>query len=343
MKTSQTSLDWLMGDTNASTAALYRPQAAPTQPVYGPNILMQMAQWDANSQAAQQRYLNTKAAQTQFASAGASEALARSAATIPSAQAMTGSPYQAGHYPGNGSSAINPTAQTFLEHDIAKYHTTAPVKNPVQDIRFTNQPLHAPAPELPPINGVRPDLTGMTGGTAHSSIPMQGSYPGVVDYSTAAPIVQSGDAYRSIVAGQPAGAGMPTTGATNVPVVDGQQGMLSKGWDWFTGLFDNFWDETNTETGVTKKGWGMPAINAGLGIANTYLGYDQLKTAKDQHADNMELAWSNFREQQAATSENVFNRERNRLSGLGKNIDVENEARNRANTYLTRKMPTRSA
>ena len=77
------------------------------------------------------------------------------------------------------------------------------------------------------------------------------------------------------------------------------------------GMFDGFLG--NTQNGVTTQGWGIPAIQAVGGLANSWLGFQQLGLAEDQFKFQKDAFKQNFNQQAQTINTQLEDRQRARL------------------------------
>jgi hypothetical protein len=84
------------------------------------------------------------------------------------------------------------------------------------------------------------------------------------------------------------------------------------GSDWNTGFLDS-----TDEFGNKSQGWGMPALNFGLGALNAYTGYKQLGIAEDQLAFSERAFEENLGQSKASINRNLSDRQSQRVAGAG--------------------------
>lgn len=75
-----------------------------------------------------------------------------------------------------------------------------------------------------------------------------------------------------------------------------------------------FLDKFNSATGEKTQGWGMPAIQGIGGLANAYLGYQQLQLGKSQLEQNKKIFNLNFGAQSQTLNAQMEDRQRARVS-----------------------------
>lgn len=76
----------------------------------------------------------------------------------------------------------------------------------------------------------------------------------------------------------------------NAMVGLGNHGVQPSAWDQFSGLFDGFFTQEGPG-GQPIGGWGLNALNAGNGLLQSWLGFQQLGMAQDQF-DFQKNAWN---------------------------------------------------
>jgi len=83
-------------------------------------------------------------------------------------------------------------------------------------------------------------------------------------------------------------------------------------WDSISNLFSGFSDTTNAQ-GVTTQGWGNTALSGLSGLAQTWMGFDQLNQSEDQFNFQKDLAIANYNQQASLLNSQLEDRQRARL------------------------------
>lgn len=101
------------------------------------------------------------------------------------------------------------------------------------------------------------------------------------------------------------GARAPTLGTGSVPGVTAPTGGS---------LFGGFLNQYNDSGQITQQGWGMPAIAAGQGLFNAYMGMQQYGLFKDQLKQAKREFNLNYDAQQRTTNAALEDRQRARVA-----------------------------
>jgi hypothetical protein len=87
-------------------------------------------------------------------------------------------------------------------------------------------------------------------------------------------------------------------------------------WERFksSGVFGSSSIDPKTGARLTDQGWGMPALQAGLGLFNAWMGMKQYGLAKDSFNENKRQFGLNFDAQKQTTNSALEDRQRARVA-----------------------------
>lgn len=108
-----------------------------------------------------------------------------------------------------------------------------------------------------------------------------------------------------------------TPGAVATPVanptVPAGMGDADNG-GFLGGLFDNFFDKTDTATGIKTQGWGGMALSGLQGLGNSYMAMKQFGLAEDALKEQKRQFNINYEAQRKTTNSQLADRQRARVA-----------------------------
>lgn len=123
--------------------------------------------------------------------------------------------------------------------------------------------------------------------------------PATTSYSTLAPVE-----WQKQVAAQPGFNALGSGGGGTTATMNGSL---------FGGLFDNFFDKTDTN-GIKTQGWGGLAMQGLQGLGNSYMGMKQFGLAEDSLKEQKRQFDLNFAAQRKMTNSQLSDRQRARVA-----------------------------